>query len=123
MGMERVKINETPRPRPRHHQLEQSLTRRLTYETRGWKLVVKELSDFCRGVIRNTFTLEFLTIAVPILILWELLPRLNLVPQSLVPTPSVVALTFWDLLANHNFLGHTGISLLRYNGQRNSDKK
>lgn len=112
--MERVKIKETPRSQPRHHQLEQSLTTKLTYETRGWNLVVKELSDFCRGVIRNTFTLEFLTIAVPILILWELLPRLNLVPQTLVPTPSVVVLTFWDLLANHDFLGHVGISLLRF---------
>ncbi|MBU1627592.1 ABC transporter permease [bacterium] len=64
--------------------------------------------------MNNNFTREFFTLFIPILIIWEILPSLNIVPKSLVPTPSVVAITFWDILINHNLIGHMGISLLRF---------
>lgn len=59
---------------------------------------LKNFLIFAGGSSETLLPLIFLLFAIPILILWELLPRLSLVPQTLVPTPSVVALTFWDLL-------------------------
>ncbi|HSV30641.1 MAG TPA: ABC transporter permease [Atribacteraceae bacterium] len=90
------------------------MDRKLMYETRGLNLIRKELSAFFTGVAKNNFTMEFFTVFVPLIILWEALPRLGVVPATLVPPPSVVAVTFWDLLINHDLLGHTGISQLRF---------
>ncbi len=90
------------------------MDRKLTYETKGLNLVLKELSAFFTGIAKNNFTVEFFTVFVPIIILWEALPRLGVVPPTLVPPPSVVAETFWDLLVNHDLIGHVGISLLRF---------
>ncbi|HSW35051.1 MAG TPA: hypothetical protein VLH18_00420, partial [Candidatus Limnocylindrales bacterium] len=90
------------------------MDRKLTYETRGLNRVTKELSAFFMGIAKNNFTVEFFTIFSPIIILWETLPRLGVLPPSLVPPPSVVAVAFGDLIINHDLLGHMGISLLRF---------
>lgn len=120
MGVGRAKINETPTPLLRHHQkdenlfLGQSISRKLTYETRGWNLVVKELSDFCRGVLRNAFTLDFLTIrhsnSHPLGTASPFKPC-SANPGSY---PFGCGAYLLGPFANHNFLGHVGISLQRF---------
>lgn len=91
-----------------------TISKTITYEARGINLVTRELLAFIKASFGSIVTFEFLTVAIPILILWELLPRLDIVPQTLVPPPSIVVLTFWDLLVNLNLLGHLGDSLLRF---------
>ncbi|MBT9141215.1 MAG: putative aliphatic sulfonates transport permease protein SsuC [Dehalococcoidia bacterium] len=93
---------------------ETAVSRTITYETKGLNLVTKEFRTFAKNSFGSIITREFLTVAVPILLLWEFLPRLGVVPQTLVPPPSTVALTFWDLLVEHDFMGHLGSSLLRF---------
>ncbi|MBS3965881.1 MAG: ABC transporter permease [Truepera sp.] len=93
------------------------MDRKLTYQTyqaKGLNLVVKELAAFFGGVAKNNFTVEFFTVLVPIMALWEALPRFGVVSPFLVPPPSVVAVTLWELLANHSYLAHIGISLQRF---------
>ncbi|MEW6081700.1 MAG: ABC transporter permease [Bacillota bacterium] len=88
--------------------------RQMTYETRGLNLVAREIGLFFRGVVGNTLTAESLTIFLPLLILWEVLPRLNVVPAALLPPPSVVAMAFGDLAANHDLGAHVAASMLRF---------
>jgi len=80
-----------------------------------WRNVVfRELSVFCRASFGSVFSREFLTVLIPLLLLWELLPRLGVVPKTLVPTPSVVAVTFWDMLRNLDLLNHLKASAFRF---------
>lgn len=87
---------------------------KISYETKGLNLFVRELSAFSLGVVKNNFTLEFFTVFIPIVILWEMLPRLAVVPSTLLPPPTVIAVTFKDLILNHDLLGHVSISMLRF---------
>ncbi len=87
---------------------------KLSYETKGLNLFVRELSAFFLGVAKNNFTLESFTVFIPLVVLWEMLPRLGVVPSTLVPPPTVIALTFKDLILNHDLLGHVSISMLRF---------
>ncbi|HSW39900.1 MAG TPA: hypothetical protein VLL97_10450, partial [Acidobacteriota bacterium] len=57
-------------------------------------LLFREFSSFFRNAFGSIFSMEFATVAIPLIILWELLPRFELVPPTLVPTPSKVAQTF-----------------------------
>jgi ABC-type nitrate/sulfonate/bicarbonate transport system permease component len=86
----------------------------MTYEARGLNLVVREIAAFFRGVVGNTFTTESLTVFLPLLILWEALPRLGVVPAALAPPLSRVAVAFADLAANHDLAGHVAVSMLRF---------
>lgn len=90
------------------------MDRRMTYDARGLNLVVREIVAFFRGVVGNNFTVESLTVFLPTLILWELLPRLDVVPAALVPPPSQVAAAFADLAANHDLAAHIAASMLRF---------
>ncbi|MEN4007531.1 MAG: ABC transporter permease [Methanobacteriaceae archaeon] len=90
------------------------MERKLSYESKGLNLLIRELSAFFRSVATNNFTLEFFTVLMPILILWEMLPRLGVVPATLMPPPTVIAVTFKDLILNHDLLGHVSISMLRF---------
>jgi ABC-type nitrate/sulfonate/bicarbonate transport system permease component len=83
------------------------------YGTHGWRRVLREFTLFLRLAFGSLVTIEFLTLFVPILLLWELLPRFGIVPSTLVPPPSRVAEAFWLLLTKKDLLGHLGISLLR----------
>ncbi len=87
---------------------------KLSYETKGLNLFVRELSAFFLGVAKNNFTLESFTVFIPLVVLWEMLPRLGVVPSTLVPPPTVIAVTFKDLILNHDLLGHVSISMLRF---------
>jgi ABC-type nitrate/sulfonate/bicarbonate transport system permease component len=85
-----------------------------SYETKGLNLLIRELSAFFRSVAKNNFTLEFFTVFIPIVILWEMLPRIGVVPATLLPPPTVIVVTFKDLILNHDLLGHVSISMLRF---------
>lgn len=90
------------------------MDRKLSHETKGLSLLVRELSAFFRDVARNNFTLEFFTVLMPIVILWEMLPRLGIVPSTLLPPFTVIVMTFKDLILNHDLFGHVLISMLRF---------
>lgn len=88
-----------------------SLTRR-----RGHFLgvLLKEIKGFTKFALGNIFSREFMTVLIPLLIVWEAVPRLGLVPEALLPAPSVVAVAFWDVFTNLNMAEHIGASMLRF---------
>ena len=73
-----------------------------------------ELVFFLKNAFGNVFTLAFAKVAVPVLIIWEILPRTGFVPGGLIPPPSVVAVSFWELLTRFGLMGHISISLFRF---------
>ena len=74
----------------------------------------RETVLFLRTAFGSLVSIEFATVLVPLLTLWELAPRLGWVPRTLVPPMSQVGVTLWDLFARQGFLGHVGISLGRF---------
>ncbi len=57
--------------------------------------------------------LSGLIIPVGLLLLWEGLSRLGVLPPNLLPAPSTVAVTLWDLTVSGELLGHVGMTLWR----------
>jgi ABC-type nitrate/sulfonate/bicarbonate transport system permease component len=84
------------------------------YETRGARLVLRELGYFLKNALGSIFSWEFLSVFVPLLVLWELLPRWGVVPKVLVPPLSTVAVTFWELLTRGRLLVHIACSLGKF---------
>jgi ABC-type nitrate/sulfonate/bicarbonate transport system permease component len=88
------------------------------YETKGvhsaFQTVLRELGYFFKGAILNIFSLEFLTVLIPLLALWELLPRFDVVPRTLVPPISDVAVTFWEMFTKRNFILDIGNSMAKF---------
>jgi ABC-type nitrate/sulfonate/bicarbonate transport system permease component len=88
------------------------------YEIRGarstFRLVLRELGYFFKGAALNIFSPEFLVVFIPLLGVWELLPRLGVVPRTLVPPLSDVAVAFWDMLTLQHFLRDIGSSMLKF---------
>ena len=88
------------------------------YEKRGARgtfiLALRELGYFFKGAALNIFSPEFLVVFIPLLGLWELLPRLDIVPRTLVPPISDVAVTFWEMLTRHSFLKDIGNSMVKF---------
>ena len=78
------------------------------------KLILRELGYFYRGAALNIFSREFIIVLIPLLCLWELLPRLGVVPRTLVPPLSEVAVTFWDMFTRQNFLKDIGSSMSKF---------
>lgn len=54
-----------------------------------------------------------LLIPVGLLILWEVLSRLGVLPPNLLPAPSTVAVTLWELTVSGDLFGHIGMTLGR----------
>lgn len=79
-----------------------------------WNLLVRELGVFLRASFGSVFSREFLSVLVPLLILWEALPRLGVVPRTLVPTPTTVILTFRDMVVDLDMLEHLRSSAIRF---------
>lgn len=97
--------------------LDDSMIRQNSLTKRHWhflSLVFKEIKAFSRFALGNIFSREFMTVLIPLLLLWEAAPRLGLVPEALVPAPSVVAVAFWDVFTNLDMAGHIGASMLRF---------
>ncbi|MDR1979136.1 MAG: ABC transporter permease [Synergistaceae bacterium] len=84
------------------------------YETRGVRLILREVGYFLRNALGSLFSWEFLTVLVPLLALWELLPRLGVVPSTLAPPLSTVSVTFWELLTRGRLLTHIGHSMGKF---------
>ena len=73
--------------------------------TRGTiRVVLRELGYFFKGAALNIFSWEFLTVLIPLVALWELLPQLGVVPRTLIPPPSDVIVTAWDLFVHQGFI-------------------
>lgn len=79
-----------------------------------WRLAGKELFGFARDSLGVLLTPGFLVVIVSLLLLGEALPRLGVVPETLVPTPTLVAKAFLEMLLKQRLLEHLGASLLRF---------
>jgi ABC-type nitrate/sulfonate/bicarbonate transport system permease component len=77
-------------------------------------LALRELGYFFKGAALNIFSPEFLAVFIPLLGLWELLPRLGVVPDTLIPPPSEVAVVFWEMISRQNFLNDIGNSMVKF---------
>ncbi|GHV85477.1 ABC transporter permease [Spirochaetia bacterium] len=84
------------------------------YETRGVRRVFLELGGFCKNALGNFFSLEFLTVLIPLLLLWEFLPRFHIIPESLIPPFSTVCIKFVDMLLHRDLVLHILFSLWRF---------
>ncbi|GHV91325.1 sulfonate ABC transporter permease [Spirochaetia bacterium] len=84
------------------------------YETRGFRRFLLELGGFFKNSLGNFFSLEFLTIFIPLLLLWEFLPRWNVIPESLIPSLSTVAKRFWFMLWHKQLVFHILYSMGRF---------
>lgn len=76
--------------------------------------MLNEISGFLRNSFGSIFSREFIKVFVIVLLLWEILPRLDIVPRTLVPTLSDVAIAFWDMLVNKQFATHIAVSLGKF---------
>lgn len=77
-------------------------------------IVWRELTAFTHASFGSIFSLAFMTVLIPLIVLWEVLPRLGVVPNTLVPPPSVVAVAFWEMLFKFRFAEHLTDSALRF---------
>jgi ABC-type nitrate/sulfonate/bicarbonate transport system permease component len=88
------------------------------YETRSIRkaihLALRELGYFLKGAVLNIFSLEFITVLIPLLALWELLPRFGVVPRTLVPPISDVAVTSWEMFTQQHYLKDIGNSMMKF---------
>jgi ABC-type nitrate/sulfonate/bicarbonate transport system permease component len=84
------------------------------YETRGFWFVLKESTLFLKNSFGSIFSREFMVVLIPLLILWEVLPRYEVVPRSLVPAMSDVMIAFWELLVHKGFFMHILSSLGKF---------
>jgi len=87
------------------------LFRRLRH---AWNLIWRELWLFAKGAWGSLLSREFLSILLPLLALWETLPRVGLVPRTLLPPLSAVATTFAAMLVRQNLIEHLAQSGLRF---------
>ena len=72
--------------------------------------VLRELKFFFKGALGNLLSPAFLMILIPLIILWEILPRHGLT-GPIIPPFSTVVTAFWDLLRNRDFLADIGDSM------------
>ncbi|MCL2070601.1 MAG: ABC transporter permease [Treponema sp.] len=84
------------------------------YETRGIRRVLFEIGGFLKNSTRSFFSLEFLSVLIPLLLAWEFLPRWGVIPTSLMPSLSTVAERFWFMLWNRQLILHILYSLGRF---------
>lgn len=85
-----------------------------TYKTKGGWLILKESGLFFKNSFGSIFSREFIRVFIPLLILWEVLPRLGVVPRTLIPAFSDVLVGFWDLFVDRAFHWHILNSLGKF---------
>lgn len=84
------------------------------YETRGIRRLLWGIGGFLRNALGNFFSPGFLGVFLPLLLLWEFLPWLEIIPESLLPRLSTVAATFVNMLLHKRLLVHILYSLGRF---------
>ncbi|NTW57202.1 MAG: ABC transporter permease [Chlorobiaceae bacterium] len=84
------------------------------YGSKGISLLTRESWLFLKNAFGSIFSREFIKVLLPLLVLWEIVPRLNIIPRTLIPTLSDVALAFWDLTLNKGFFLHIIYSLGKF---------
>ena len=84
------------------------------YQTKGLRLILRELKYFFKNALGSIFSIEFIVIFMPLLILWEIAPRLDIVPRTLVPSLSDVASEFWKMVTRENYLQHINNSMGKF---------
>jgi ABC-type nitrate/sulfonate/bicarbonate transport system permease component len=84
------------------------------YETKGIRRILLELGGFLKNSLGNFFSPEFLCVLIPLLLLWEFLPRWGVLPEGLIPSLSTVAARFWYMLMSKQLVLHIGISMGRF---------
>ena len=84
------------------------------YATKGLRLILREVGYFFKNALGSIFSIEFIVILLPLLGLWELLPRLGVLPRTLAPALSDVAVTFWHMLTQGELLMHVADSMGKF---------
>lgn len=77
-------------------------------------LFFREIGFFLRNSFGSLISAEFLTLLIPLLLLWELLPKTGIVSSALVPPLSEIASALLDLFQKKNLLVHLLESLGRF---------
>ncbi|MDR2951772.1 MAG: ABC transporter permease [Treponema sp.] len=85
-----------------------------TYETRGIRRFFLEIGGFLKNSSGNFFSIEFLSVLIPLLLAWEFLPRWGILPESLIPRLSEVAGRFWFMLLHKKLVFHILVSMGRF---------
>lgn len=78
------------------------------------RLILRELGYFFKGAALNLFSREFIAVFIPLLGLWELLPRLGVVSDKLLHPLSAVAVAFWEMVTERGFLSDIGNSMTKF---------
>lgn len=86
---------------------------RLAYR---FRLVLKEIGMFIKTALGNLFSVEFIFVLVPLLLLWEILPRTEFlnVNRRLMPTLSDVIRELWVMLTEEQLLIHVSHSMGKF---------
>lgn len=80
----------------------------------SWYWWLSEFFTMWKTIFFSIINFDFLKIGLPLLGIWELIPRLDLVPRGLLPPPSAVFLSMLDLWNNHQLAEHLATSFLRF---------
>lgn len=84
------------------------------HQMRKTTLFFREIGFFLRNSFGSLISAEFLTLLIPLLLLWELLPKTGIVSSALVPPLSEIASALLDLFQKKNLLVHLLESLGRF---------
>jgi ABC-type nitrate/sulfonate/bicarbonate transport system permease component len=84
------------------------------YSSKGFALLTKESGLFIKNSFGSLFSREFIKVLIPLLVLWEVVPRFGIIPRTLAPTVSDVVLAFWDMAINKGLFLHILYSLGKF---------
>jgi ABC-type nitrate/sulfonate/bicarbonate transport system permease component len=84
------------------------------YETEGVEMVWKEISFFFRNSFGSLFSREFIVILIPLLVLWEVLPRFDIVNRTLIPALSDILSAMYEMIVYKNFHIHIFTSIGKF---------
>lgn len=80
----------------------------------GSNRYVRDIGQFLKNSFGSLISVEFLTVLIPILILWEVLPRWQIVSRTLVPTPGDIGRAFYEMLIHKDLWYHYLASMGRF---------
>jgi len=84
------------------------------YGSKGFGRLTRGAGLFLRNSFGSLFSREFIKVLIPLLLLWEVIPRFDILPRTLAPTLSDVALAFRDMVINKGLLLHILYSLGKF---------